>query len=103
MSKTLLTGSVGGWGHFVDFVAKQIKEFCLKIGQNWCNNTVVLCAFQIYKIKTNPLAPFSDIIKFGWEVEPMIACNTATQGPYATNVTFYLICQVFFNYSIFFV
>ena len=31
------------------------------------NNTIVSCAFQIYKIKTNPLASCSDAGKFGWE------------------------------------
>ena len=58
-----------GWGYFVDFVAKHIKEFCLKIGCHGCNNTVVFCTFQIYNIKTTPLAPSSVVRKFGWEVK----------------------------------
>ena len=34
--------------YFVDFVAKQIKEFCLKKGLYGCNNTIVFCAFKIF-------------------------------------------------------
>ena len=63
--------------YFVDFVVKQTKEFCLKIGQYGYNNTTVSCAFQIYKIKTIPLAPCSDGRKFGWKVELVKACDTA--------------------------
>ena len=43
----------------------------------------------IYKITTTPLAHCSNgrkFRKFGWEVELMKACDTAAQGPYATNV-----------------
>jgi len=66
--KDLVRARRGG-GYFVDFVATQIKEFGLKIVDYGCNNTTVFCAFQIYKIKTTPLAPCSDGRKFGWEVE----------------------------------
>ena len=59
-------------------------------------NMYVFCAFQIYKIKTTPLAPCQDGRKFGWEVEHVKACATAAQEPYATYATSYLICPGLF-------
>ena len=41
LSKASLMGSVGGCGYFVYCVANPIKEFCIKIGQYECNNTLV--------------------------------------------------------------
>ena len=43
-------------------------------------------------MKITPLAPFSDVGKFGWEVELMKA--------YSTNAMSFLICQVIFIYSL---
>jgi len=41
----------------------------------------------------HPLALFWNIRKLGWEVELGKACDTAAQGPNATNASSYLICQ----------
>ena len=60
-------------------------------------NMYVFCAFQIYKIKTTPLAPCQDGRKFGWEVEHVKAWATAAQGPYATYATSYLGYPAYLN------
>ena len=53
-------------------------------------NTIVCCTFQITKSKPpHWLIPrYSYVRKFGWEVVELVkACDTAAQGPNATNET----------------
>ena len=80
--KDLVKGSVGGLGYFVDFVAKQIK-----IGQYMGATTQFFSAH--FKSTTTPLTPFH--ARLGG-IELVKACETAAQGPYATNA----ICLISF-------
>jgi len=76
-----------GWGVRVFC---RSKNFVSKYA--WCNNANVFCAFQIYNIKTTPLAPCSDVRNLGWEVELIKA------GPNATNAMSY--CSSFAKSSL---
>ena len=95
LSKTSRLGW-GGVGVFCRFccLTDQIRPV------HGCSNTVVFCTFQIYKNQNHPIGSIlgnANVWLGG--IELMKACNTAAQGPYATNVTSYLIGQVFFIYS----